>query len=127
MSTILKHQKDNILEYQSDANCNTFRYANGEDIYVASEIDKWLFPGKIYSIPTGIRIWLPEESVAILTRRPMLHPKLEVIPQTILNDSFIEIQVRNMGILPIKILEEEILASMVVIPRLECHIINIRG
>ena len=120
-------EKENILEYQSDASCQTIRHYDNSEIYIASEIDKWLFPGKIYTIPTGVRIWLPEESVAMLTRNSMLNPKIEIIPQVILNDTYIEIQVRNIGILPVKIMEEEILAIMSVVPRLECHIINIRG
>lgn len=119
-------QQENILEYQSDANCHTM-VCSKQEMYLASEVDKWLFPGKIYTIPTGIRMWLPENSVAILTRCPWVRQKIEVIPQVIMNDSFIWIQVQNVGILPTKVLEEEILASLVVVPRTECHIINVRG
>lgn len=119
-------QQENILEYQSDANCYTM-VCSKQEMYLASEVDKWLFPGKIYTIPTGIRMWLPENSVAILTRCPWVRSKIEVIPQVIMNDSFICIQIRNIGILPTKVLEEEILASLVIVPRTECHIINVRG
>lgn len=124
--TINKRQKENILEYQSDSHCHTMICSN-QEMYVASEVDKWLFPGKIYTIPTGIRLWLPENSVVMLTRCPWLNQKIEVIPQIIMNDSFVCVQVRNIGILPTKIQEEEMLGALTVVPRLECHIINVRG
>lgn len=127
MTTTIKTGKDIILEYQEDSHCHTMICnSNGKELYVASEINKWIFPGKIYSIPTGICLFLPENSIAILVRC-LSSTKLEIIPQIIACDGFINIQVRNIGILPIKIFEKEILASLHIIPKLECHVVKIKN
>lgn len=122
MGTIVKPTpKENILEYQSDSHGII---CSNQEIFVASAIDKWLFPGKIYTIPTHSKIWLPDNSAAILTRCPWLNHRLEVVPQNIVSDSFIYVQVRNIGLLPVKIVEEEMLGYLTIVSRLECHIID---
>lgn len=117
---------DNILEYQTQSFCHTL-ICDNKEVYVASEINKWLFPKKSYFIKTGIKVWLPKNSIAILFPAKYLNPKLEVIPQIITNDGFIIVQVRNTSLLPVKISEEEILASLHIISTLEYHIVNIKG
>ena len=120
---LFKNEK--ILEYEIETECNTMTYSsNGKKQYLGSAIDKWLLPQKVYSIPTGIKMWLPEDSIAVITNCPWLSPKLEVISQIVVNDGAINIQVRNLGYLPTKILKEEILASLHIIPRMECHVIE---
>ena len=118
--------KDNILEYQVDSNYHTMVYVK-QEIYLASAINKWIFPGKIYTIRTCTRISLPENSIAVLTRCPWVRKKIQVVPQIIVNDGFIDIQVQNIGFLPTTIIEEELLASLTIVPRTECHIVELKS
>ena len=117
--------QDNILEYESDAKCRTVIRCN-QEMYLASEIDKWVFPGKICSIPTGVRIvGMPDNSAILITPCPWLHAKKwTIIPQVLVGNGYVFIGVLNTGILPIKISKEQLLASVTVVPRTECHVIN---
>ena len=121
-------QKEAILEYEQDSDYNTMICSfDGKELFVASAINKWIFPNKIYYIKTGVKVYVPENSIILAVRCPWLRPNLEIVTQVIDKDSFITLQVRNIGILPIKILEEELLASLYVVPKLECHIVNIKN
>ena len=115
---------ENILEYQLDSNCNTFVYTYSEK-YIASSIDKWLFPKKIYNIPTGIKMWFPENTITLVTICPWLSRKIKIVSQAITHDGDITIQVQNVSCLPIKILKEQILAGIHIIPKTECHVIEV--
>lgn len=119
--------KDAIFEYQSDASCQTLVYDQDKQIFLCSGINKLVFPGKTYTIPTGIKAWLPCDFIGLIVNSYLLNPKLQVIPQIVLDDCYICIQIRNTGILPVKILEEEILANLILIPKLECHIVSTKG
>lgn len=115
--------KDNILEYQVNSDYNTMVCVK-QEIYLASAMNKWIFPGKIYTIRTCTKVSLPENSVAILTRYPYARKKIQVIPQIIVSDGFIDIQVQNIGFLPTTIIEEELLASLTIVQNIECHIVE---
>lgn len=128
MTTTIKTGKDIILEYQEDSHCHTMICnSNGKELYVASEINKWLFPKKTYFIPTGIKIWYPDNCIGVLTKCLWINPNLEIIPQLIASDGYVIVQVKNTGILPIKISEEEILASLHIVPKLECHVVKVKN
>jgi hypothetical protein len=122
MAAIIKQQKEPVLEYL-DYDLGSMEISYNKEILLGTYIDKWIFPGKIYLIPTGIRFWYPDNTVG-LTIAPIWANKLQVIPQIHGDEQEIWLKVKNPGILPNKIYAGEKIANLMVIPKMECHIVS---
>lgn len=127
MTPIQIKQPEQILEYyRYNLDVTTIVVGYQNEIFLGSEKDMWILPGKTYLIPTAVKCWYPNGNVG-LTMSCSWMTNINVIPQIHTDDCEIFLKVRNAGLLPTKIHAGKMFARLIVIPKTECHIVHTKG
>lgn len=129
MIQVLNQKPEPILEYQTyEEKCESIIINEKEkEIFLGSDRTMWLLPGRTYYVPTGVRFWFPENSIGLITSNTWMNPKIHVHSTIAVSDCEIYLRVQNIGFLPRPIVCGQMLANLIVIPKMECHIINTKG
>ena len=121
-SISLNKKPEPILEYL-DYDLGSVKCTEDKQIILGSYLNMWIWPGKTYIIPTGVRFWFPDNSMGLILGFPF-SSRFEVIPQLCEDDCEAWIKIKNPGFLPKLLRSNEMLATLTVIPKVECHIVS---
>lgn len=129
MAISIMKQPDPVLEYQLyDSTCESIVINEKEkEIFLGPDRNMWLWPGRTYYVPTGARFWFPDNSIGLIFSNTWMNPKLHVHSTIAISDCEVYLRVQNIGFLPRPIIAGQMLASLIVIPKLECHVVNTKG
>jgi hypothetical protein len=124
MAEITFKKPDFILEYHAYNESCIVINEKEQEIFLSSDRDMWLFPGRTYVVPTGVRFWFPDNAVGLITENIWMDYKLQIHSSITVSDCEAWLIVQNIGFLPRRIHVGQMLAAMTVIPKIECHINN---
>lgn len=119
-----------ILEYE-ELNYNPALIVQNNRILIKSNQNALIFPGCTKVIDVGLKVWIPKGHVGLIIKNALYTgPNLQLDTEVIYDDEFgtwIILNVTNRGWLPIKITHNSKLADLLIVPRIECHIVNTEG
>ena len=127
MSFITKSEP--VLEYK-DLEENSTLIIEKDKLSIKSNERFWLFPGRTRIIDTKLCLYIPYNSVGLITKNNHLNSNIQLDSQVIYsNNNFncVYISITNRGILPVKINYETKLADLIILSKTECHIVNSKG
>lgn len=124
-------KKEPILEYKDS--CSILLCSNS-NLFIRPDKSYWLFPGFPRKINIGLELTIPNQSIGLIIKSECLGPNLQLDTQVI-NDSYVIhvpkqipfLYITNRGWLPKKLSNETIIAELIILPKQECHIVNIEG
>lgn len=119
------NKEDAILEYEEEEN---ILVTKGQNIYLKADKNRWLFPNFPTDIKIGLHLRIPDDCVALLVKSVYLDTNIQLDTRIIHDDQKISyLRIMHRGLFPTKISKHEIIAELIIIPKVECHIINSKG
>ena len=115
-----------ILEYLNFKDINALEITVDNRCFVKANEDKWILPFMTRVIEPGVSIYIPDGCIGIL-RNVHNNNKIHFEPKIYEDTDFTKnvcISVKNRSIFPVKINAEDILAKLIIIKKVECHIIS---
>lgn len=96
-------------------------------IYIKPHKNYWLFPGIPRYIDIGLDLYIPDSCIGLLTKSTYLGPYMQFDTRVIHGIEGISfVWLTNRGFLPVVLQEEQIIAELTIVPKTECHVINIK-
>lgn len=118
-----------ILEYEVvNKEFPTFYHNQGDagyDIYTSKT--KWVWPFKITKIPVNVKIALPNNTFGLVTVRSCMCDKGIDVLNGIIDEPYRgvpHVATHRIGILPRRIKAGSRIAQLVIIPYVECHLVE---
>ena len=126
-------RQEPIFEFR-EINDNSALSYDGRRLFIKSNQDVWMFPKCSRMIDLGLKIWIPKGHVGLIIRSSFLDylsQYLQLDTKIIYDNddcgTWVYVIVINRGWRPIKIKTGNILADLLIVPKAECHILNIEG
>ncbi len=128
MAHLSTFKKDPILEYEEDKHVFLIDKTH---MYIKPDKSYWLFPGVVKRINLHLQLAIPQNCIGLITKSNFLNSNIQLDTKVIHDTDGVAlvlfIEVVNRGWLPKKLSDENIIAELLVIPKTECHIVNMKG
>lgn len=119
-----------IFEFR-EINNNSALSFDDKRLIIKSNQDVWMLPKSSHLIDLGLKIWIPKNHVGLIVKSSLLERNLQLDTKIIYDNddcgTWIHVTIINKGWRPIKIMTGNILADLLILPKAECHIVNIEG